>query len=388
MKKICVVTGSRADYGLLKLLLKRIKNDDILQLQLVVTGSHFLKLYGETYKEIIEDGFLIDEKIEILSANNDVLSVCESIGKGVSKFAIALKALQPNFVLLLGDRFEIFAAAIAAHVLQIPIIHVHGGELTEGALDDSFRHSITKMSHLHFVATQEYANRVIQLGEQPDRVIVSGALGVDAIHNLNLLGKTQLEKKLGLKFGPKNLLITFHPVTLELNETSNQIQSLLEALSELNDTTLIFTCPNSDPESQIIFQAIEKFLKRNSNAKLFRSLGQLLFLSIIPFVDGVVGNSSSGLIEVPVFKKGTVNIGNRQQGRTRGSSVLDCAPRKEDILKTIDYLYSEKFQHQLLRSSSPYGIGGASEKILYKIRHMDLTSNSVKKFRDLNFNKN
>ena len=384
-RKICVVTGSRADYGLLKLLLKRIKGDDSLQLQLVATGSHFLKQYGETFKEIVEDGFIIDKKIEILSEENNVLGVSDSIGKGISKFATALQELQPDFVLLLGDRFEIFAAAIASHVSQIPIIHIHGGELTEGAIDDAFRHSITKMSQIHFVATQEYANRVIQLGEKPHRVIVSGALGVDAIHNLKLLSKTELEEKLGLKFGAKNLLITFHPVTVDSSKTSTQIESLLAALKELADTTLIFTMPNADPESQIICEAIEKFVQENFNAKLFKSLGQLAFLSTIPFVDGVVGNSSSGLIEVPVFKKGTINIGNRQKGRIHGSSVLNCAPIKEDILKMIDFLYTEKFHHQLLISSNPYGSGGASEIILNTIKHMNLPLSSVKEFHDLKF---
>ena len=384
-RKICVVTSSRADYGLLKLLLKLIRDDSNLSLQLIATGTHFLKKYGETYQEIIEDGFVIEKKIEILSEKNDTLSVTESIGNGVNQFATALKELKPDLVLLLGDRFEIFAAAIASHVAQIPIIHIHGGELTEGAIDDAFRHSITKMSQMHFVATQEYANRVIQLGEQPNRVIISGALGVDAIHNLKLLSKIELEEKLGFKFGTKNLLITFHPVTLESKEISNQIDSLLAALEELTDTTLIFTMPNADPDSQIISDAIEKFVRDNLNAKFFKSLGQLAYLSCIPFVDGVVGNSSSGLIEVPAFRKGTVNIGNRQKGRTHGSSVLNCAPIKDDILKCINILYTENFRHQLLISSNPYGTGGACEIILNEVKRMTLPLSLVKVFHDLRF---
>ena len=382
-RKICVVTSSRADYGLLKLLLKLIKDDSNLSLQLIATGTHFLKKYGETYQEIIEDGFVIEKKIEILSEKNDTLSVTESIGNGVNKFATALKELKPDLVLLLGDRFEIFAAAIASHVAQIPIIHIHGGELTEGAIDDAFRHSITKMSQMHFVATQEYANRVIQLGEQPNRVIISGALGVDAIHNLKLLSKIELEEKLGFKFGKKNLLITFHPVTLESKEISNQIDSLLAALEELTDTTLIFTMPNADPDSQIISDAIEKFVRDNLNAKFFKSLGQLAYLSCIPFVDGVVGNSSSGILEVPSFRKGSVNIGDRQLGRIMPPSVINCEPSTLKIISAIKQLYSKPFKDMLETFTNPYGSLGASIIIMEKMKKYDFGTNTKKKFFDI-----
>ena len=386
-RKICVVTGSRADYGLLKLLLKRIKGDDSLQLQLVATGSHFLKQYGETYKEIVEDGFIIDKKIEILSEENNVLGVSDSIGKGVSKFATALQELQPDFVLLLGDRFEIFAAAIASHVSQIPIIHIHGGELTEGAIDDAFRHSITKMSQIHFVATQEYANRVIQLGEQPNRVIVSGALGVDAIHNLKLLNKSELEEKLGFKFRAKNLLITLHPVTLETGKASNQIESLLTSLQALVDTTLIFTMPNADPSSKYISDAVDHFAKNNHNAKIFKSLGQLAYLSLIPIVDGVVGNSSSGILEVPSFRKGSVNIGDRQLGRVTPPSVINCKPLSSEITAAIHKLYSTQFKDLLQSFTNPYESIGASQIILEELKSLDFGIDIKKKFFDIEFSR-
>jgi len=384
-RKICVVTGSRADYGLLKLLLKRIKDDESLQLQLVATGSHFLKQYGETYKEIIEDGFIIDKEIEILSEENNFLGVSDSIGKGVSKLATVLQELQPDFVMLLGDRFEIFAAAIASHVSQIPIIHIHGGELTEGAIDDAFRHSITKMSQIHFVATKEYANRVIQLGEQPNRVIVTGALGTDAIRSLKLLNKSDLEERLGFKFRAKNLLITFHPVTLEADKPSNQIESLLTALQAFADTTLIFTMPNADPGSKYISEAVNCFAKNNHNVKVFKSLGQLAYLSLIPFVDGVVGNSSSGILEVPSFRKGSVNIGDRQLGRVIPPSVINCKPQSTEITAAIFKLYSAEFKDVLQNFTNPYESIGASQIILEKLKSLDIGIGTKKKFFEIEF---
>lgn len=382
-RKICVITSSRADYGLLRLILKGIDTDSDLILQLVATGMHLSSKYGDTCQEILTDGFVIDMKIDTLVGENDARGVSESIGLGVSKFAAALEELRPDLVLVLGDRFEIFAAVIAAHVALIPVAHIHGGELTEGAIDDAFRHSITKMSQLHFVSTQEYANRVIQLGEQPGSVFVTGGLGVDAISQLELLNKSELESILNLKFSKKNLLITFHPVTLELAAADKQINELLAALDELSDINYIFTSPNADPGSNHIDQAIEKFVATHENSSFFSSLGQLNYFSCIQFVDGVVGNSSSGILEIPTFRKGTINIGDRQRGRIQSSSVINCGPDRQEILNAIETLYSIGFSQQLLSISNPYGHVGASLKILNKIKDFSVKTNLSKAFYNL-----
>jgi GDP/UDP-N,N'-diacetylbacillosamine 2-epimerase (hydrolysing) len=382
-RKICVITSSRADYGLLRLILKGIDTDSDLILQLVVTGMHLSSKYGDTYQEILTDGFVIDMKIDTLVGDNDAKGVSESVGLGVSKFAVALEELRPDLVLVLGDRFEIFAAVIAAHVALIPVAHIHGGELTEGAIDDAFRHSITKMSQLHFVSTQEYANRVIQLGEQPGSVFVSGGLGVDAISQLKLLSKSELESILNLKFGEKNLLITFHPVTLELAAANKQINELLAALDQLSDINYIFTSPNADPGSSYISQAIARFVATHDNSSFFASLGQLNYFSCIQFVDGVVGNSSSGILEIPTFRKGTINIGDRQQGRVQAGSVINCKPDVESILNAIKVLYSAEFMDRLRASFSPYGAEGASNIILRVIKNLTLPIEIKKSFYDL-----
>ena len=382
-RKICVITSSRADYGLLRLILKGINTDSDFILQLVATGMHLSSKYGDTCQEILTDGFVIDIKIDTLVGENDARGVSESIGLGVSKFAAALEELRPDLVLVLGDRFEIFAAVIAAHVALIPVAHIHGGELTEGAIDDAFRHSITKMSQLHFVSTQEYANRVIQLGEQPGSVFVTGGLGVDAISQLELLSKSELESILNFKFGEKNLLITFHPVTLELASADKQINELLAALDKLPDINYIFTSPNADPGSNHIGQAIEKFVATHENSSFFSSLGQLNYFSCIQFVDGVVGNSSSGILEIPTFRKGTINIGDRQRGRIQSSSVINCGPDRQEILNAIETLYSIGFSQQLLSISNPYGHVGASLKILNKIKDFSVKTNLSKAFYNL-----
>ena len=382
-RKICVITSSRADYGLLRLILKGITTDSDLKLQLVATGMHLSLKYGDTCQEILTDGFEIDMKIHTLVGDNDARGVSESIGLGVSKFAAALEELRPDLVLVLGDRFEIFAAVIAAHVALIPVAHIHGGELTEGAIDDAFRHSITKMSQLHFVSTQEYANRVIQLGEQPGSVFVTGGLGVDAISQLELLSKSELESILNFKFGEKNLLITFHPVTLELVSADKQINELLVALDKLPDINYIFTSPNADPGSNYISHAIEKFVATHENSSFYASLGQLNYFSCIQFVDGVVGNSSSGILEIPTFRKGTINIGDRQRGRIQSSSVINCGPDRQEILNAIETLYSIGFSQQLLSISNPYGHVGASLEILNKIKDFSVKTNLSKAFYNL-----
>jgi len=270
------------------------------------------------------------------------------MGLGMIGFADALAELQPDLLLVLGDRFEIFAAASAALIARIPIAHIHGGELTEGAFDDAIRHSITKMAHLHFVAAEEYRQRVIQMGEHPDRVFLVGGLGVDAIKRFKLLNREELEESLDFKLGPRNLLITFHPVTLEYNTSAHQMGELLAALDELEDTHLIFTMPNADTDGRVLIQMIQEFCATRPHAKAFTSLGQLRYFSCIQHVDGVVGNSSSGLLEVPSFNKGAVNIGKRQKGRINADSVICCKPIKDSILSSIHMLLSHSFQQRLL----------------------------------------
>jgi GDP/UDP-N,N'-diacetylbacillosamine 2-epimerase (hydrolysing) len=385
IRKICIITGSRADYGLLKLTMQEISNDPDLTLQIIVTGTHLSSLYGETYTELLADGFKIDKKIEILNADNTSQGIAESVGLGINRFHAAYKILKPDLVLVLGDRYEIFAAATAAHIGLIPLAHIHGGEITEGVIDDAFRHAITKMSQVHFVSTKEYAARVIQLGEQPSTVHVTGGLGVDALSNLKLLSKSELQTKLGFQLGEKNLLITFHPSTLEFSTAEDQISELLKALSKLTQTTLIFTMANADSGGLVINQLVKDFTERNINAKLFPSLGQLAYFSCIPFMDGVVGNSSSGILEVPSFSKGTINIGDRQRGRIQAKSVINCLPNYQEIHQAIETLYSVEFQKNLINLYNPYEPAGASKKIVKTIKKTGFSNSLKKVFYDLDF---
>jgi GDP/UDP-N,N'-diacetylbacillosamine 2-epimerase (hydrolysing) len=380
--RICVVTGSRADYGLLRKLMGEIANDAELELQIVVTGMHLLDKFGMTIKEIQDDGFRIDTKVDILPVVSTDETISEAIGKAVPALTKAYKELQPDIIILLGDRFEILSAAISAQISRIPIAHIHGGELTEGLIDEAFRHSISKMSHLHFVATEEYKKRVIQLGEQPDNVFLVGGLGVDALSSEELFSREQVERLLGIKIKEKSLLVTFHPVTLESGKSASQLQELLLSLSELEETTLLFTMPNSDMENDELFEMIKKFTSSKPNAHCYKSLGQRLYFSCLALVDGVVGNSSSGLIEAPSFKKGTINIGDRQLGRIQSKSVINCLPNAQSISQALEYLYSTNFQISLFDVINPYGSGGATKKIIHEIKKTSLDSLLKKKFYD------
>jgi GDP/UDP-N,N'-diacetylbacillosamine 2-epimerase (hydrolysing) len=382
-RKICVVTGTRAEYGLLRWVMQGIKDDPELTLQIIVTGMHLSPTFGLTYKEIEKDGFQIDYRIATISEFDTPFGISESIAKGLQGCAQALHELQPDVVVLLGDRFEIFAAATAAMVARIPIAHIHGGESTEGLIDEAFRHSITKMSQLHFVAAPEYRDRVVQLGESPNNVFLVGGLGLDNIRRLALLDKAALEDVLGLKFKSRNLLVTFHPVTLENDTAEQQMNELLEVLSGLHDTILIFTLPNADTGGRIIIKMIEEFISCNPNAYSYNSLGQLRYLSCLQFIDGVLGNSSSGLTEVPSFKKGTINIGDRQLGRLKAKSVIDCEPSGAEIKHALDVLYSQDFRDNLANVINPYGNGDASNKVLEVLRNKDLSDLVKKKFNRL-----
>ena len=381
-RKICIITGTRADYGLLRWVMQGIKDDQYLTLQIIATGMHLSPEFGLTYREIEHDGFQIDRKVEMLTSSDTSVGIAKSMGLGMIGFADALSELSPDMIVVLGDRFEIFSAVSAALVSRIPVAHLHGGELTEGAFDDAIRHSITKMAHLHFVAAEEYRQRVIQLGEQPDRVFLVGGLGIDNIKNLNLLDREALEASLNFKLGPKNLLVTFHPVTLETATAAEQMAEILAELSELEDTKLIFTMPNADTDGRVMIKMVEGFVAEHTNACAFKSLGQLGYLSCISHVDGVIGNSSSGLAEVPSFKKGTINIGDRQRGRLQAASVINCDPNRQSIATAIKTLYSSNFQMSLSKVWNPYGEGGASEKILQIIKSVGVGDLLKKHFYD------
>jgi len=366
-RKICVVTGSRAEYGLLSGVMQGIQDDPDIELQIIATGMHLSPEFGLTYRVIEEDGFQINAKVEMLLSSDTTVGVAKSIGLGVIGFAEALDRLRPDLLILLGDRFEILAAAEAALIARIPIAHIGGGDVTEGAFDESIRHSITKMSQLHFVTNDVAARRVRQLGENPAHIYNVGSPGIDQIKRLKLIDREALEETLGFKFKEKNLLITFHPVSLDFQTAAEQFQQLLDVLSQLGaGVGLIFTKPNSDPEGRLIMRMIDDYVAKYSNASGHISMGQLLYLSTIAQVDVVVGNSSSGLYEVPSFKKPTVNIGDRQKGRLQATSVINCVPQFEDIRRAI----LTALEKDCSETVNPYGDGNSSMNILKKIKQI------------------
>jgi len=379
-RKICVVTGTRAEYGLLYWLMKEIEKDEDLELQIIVTGMHLSPDFGLTYKEIEKD-FKINRKIEMLSKLDTPVSISNSMGLAHIGFGNAYEELQPNLLVVLGDRYEILVAVSSAMIARMPIAHLHGGEATEGLIDEAIRHSITKMSHLHFTATDEYRKRVIQLGEQPNTVFNVGGVGIDNIKKLKLLNKDEFEKSIKFKLNKKNILVTFHPVTLENDTAKNQFNELLKAIDTLEDISIIFTKANSDTNGRIINKMIDEYVLKNILKSIaFTSLGQLRYLSALQFVDAMVGNSSSGLAEAPTFKIGTINIGNRQKGRINADSVIDCIPQENSIKDSFEKLYSNKFQEKLKEVENPYGNGGASQKIKKIIKNTILDNILEKSF--------
>lgn len=384
-RKICVVTGTRAEYGLLYWLMKGIVADESLELQLIVTGMHLSPEFGLTYKEI-EKEFTIDKKIEMLLSSDSAIGISKSMGLAQISFAEAYEELKPDLLVVLGDRYEIFSAVSAAMIACIPIAHLHGGETTEGLIDEAIRHSITKMSHLHFVANEEYKQRVIQMGEHPTRVFNVGGMGIENIKRLKLLTKDEFEKSIDFKLNAKNILVTFHPVTLENSTAKEQFEKLLNAIEELKDTNIIFTKANSDTNGRIINQMIDEYVAKNSHKCVgFTSLGQLRYLSSLQYVDAMVGNSSSGLTETPSFQKATINIGDRQKGRIKAESVIDCEPNQESIQKAFERLYSNEFQKSLNSVQNPYGNGCVSEKIVEILKTVRLNNILKKSFFDIRF---
>lgn len=383
-RKTCIVTGSRAEYGLLKPLIKEILADNNLQLQLIVTGSHLSTEFGLTYKCIEKDGFCIDNKIEMVLSSDTSVGVIKSMGLGLIGFAESYERLRPDIVIIIGDRFEIFSAAAAALISRIPLAHISGGEITEGAFDDALRHSITKMSHLHFTVNEKYRKRVIQLGEDPKRVFNVGALNFDSIKALKPFAKKTLEKHLNFKFNKHNLLVVFHPATLDDTSSKQQFQQLLSAIDILKETNIIFSKTNADTDGRIINLMIDKYVARHSYKSIaFTSMGHLEYLSTIRFVDAVVGNSSSGISEAPFLGAATINIGDRQKGRIRVTSIIDCSPTKEAIGGALKKLYSRKFQGKLKKIINPYGDGHAAKKIKNIIKNYELGGIVKKSFYDL-----
>ena len=369
MRKICVITGTRAEFGLLRPLIELIANDKELQLQLIATGMHLSPEFGYTLNEITEAGFMVDKKVECLLSSDSSIGVSKTIALAISGFADALAELTPDLVVVLGDRTEILGAVIATAMANIPIAHLYGGETTEGAYDEAIRHSITKFSHLHFTSTEAYRKRVIQLGEHPDTVFNVGAIGLDAIKKLPLLDRAAFEQSIGFKLKKRNVLITYHPVTLEKEAPIETFENVLTALDELTDTTLIFTHANSDKNGRIINKMITEYVSSHKDKAVeFKSLGQLRYLSALQFVDFVIGNSSSGMTEVPAFYIPTINIGDRQKGRINCESVINSNNSLEDIKKSITFALDKTFREKIQQQELLYGNGTAAEKILQIIK--------------------
>ncbi len=384
-RKICVVTATRAEYGLLKWLMREIASNPATQLQVLVTGAHLSPEFGSTYQEIEADGFHIDARVEMLLSADTATAISKSMGLGLMGYADAFDRLRPDIVVILGDRYEMLSVAAAALIAKIPVAHLHGGETTEGAFDEAIRHAITKMSHLHFTGAPEYQHRVIQLGESPDRVYMVGGLGIDAIRRVKLLSKDELENSIGFRFAERNLLVTFHPVTLSERSSQDQMEEMLAALESLPDVGMIFTMPNADTGSRALTKQIEAFVKHHPHAMAFASLGQLRYLSCLQFVDGVVGNSSSGIAEAPSFKVGTINIGDRQKGRLASSSVIHCDSSRTSIEEALRRLYSPEFKLIVQDTINPYGDGGASGRIANVLSRVALGPLVAKKFHDVFF---
>lgn len=365
MKKIAIVTGTRAEFGLLRPLIDSIHRSEEFELQLMVTAMHLSPEFGYTITEIESFNYKVSKKIECLLSSDSAVGVSKSIGLAMIGFADAFEELRPDFVFILGDRSEMLAAATAAMIANVPIGHLHGGETTEGAYDESIRHAITKMSYLHFASTDTYKKRIVQLGEAPDRVFNTGAIGLDSIQNLKLLSRQEFENSIEFILGERNILITFHPVTLEENTARDQFQNILDTLDTLHSTKLIFTYANSDKSGRIINEMIKEFVARNKHKSVsFKSLGQLRYLSALQYVDVVLGNSSSGIIEVPYFHIPTINIGDRQKGRVFPMSVLEAEPSPSSLESALKKAFNSSFREKIKLQDQIYGNGNAVNKII------------------------
>jgi GDP/UDP-N,N'-diacetylbacillosamine 2-epimerase (hydrolysing) len=382
--KICIATGTRAEYGLLKPLISAIDNDINFKLQILATGAHLSPEFGLTYQVIEKDGFKIDKKVEMLLSSDTSTSIVKSMGLGMIGFAEALYELSPDILVILGDRYEMLSIASSALIFNIPIVHIHGGEITEGAYDDAIRHSITKMSHLHFTSTEEYKNRIIQLGENPKNVYNVGAIGIDSIKNLPLLSKEELEKDLNIKFKEFNYQVTFHPSTLDKESPENQFQILLNAIELQENSFFVFTKSNADTGGRIINQMIDDYVNKNpQKAIAFTSLGNLRFLSLVKICDAIVGNSSSGIIEASSLKTATINIGHRQKGRIQANTVVNTSVDVKEISQAFELIKSSEFKLRIKKGINPYGEGNATNQIMNILKNMDIHSFQTKPFFDI-----
>ena len=386
-RRICIVTGTRADYGLLYWLMHEVREDPDLQLQVVATGMHLSPEFGLTYKEVERDGFTIDETVEMLLSSDSPAGIAKSMGVGTIGFADTFARLEPDVIVLLGDRFEILAAAQAALVARIPIAHIHGGEATKGLIDDPIRHSVTKMSHYHFVSAAPFRKRVIQMGEHPEHVFQVGAPGLDHLNRLDLMDRDTFEQSIDFELGEQSCIVTYHPVTLSQRSSAEPFRHLLEALSEFPKLKVVFTKSNADTDGRIINTMIDEYVQEHSEkACAFTSLGQLRYLSALHHVDAVVGNSSSGIIEAPAVPVPTVNIGDRQGGRLRAETVIDSKEKKEKISEAILKALSPSFKESLRNADSPYGDGRTSPRIKERLKTASLNEDILKKgFFDIKF---
>jgi UDP-hydrolysing UDP-N-acetyl-D-glucosamine 2-epimerase len=383
-RTICVVTGARAEYGLLYWLLKEIEADPDLALQLVATGMHLAPRFGLTWRTIEEDGFKIDEKVDIDLGDDSARGVARSLGLGTIGMAAAFERLKPDIVVVHGDRFEVLAAAQAALLALLPVAHIRGGELTEGALDDAMRHAITKMAHMHFTASEAYSTRVIQLGENPDRVFTVGALGLEAIYETPPMSRVELERSLDFPLGETTFLVTYHPATLAQTKQTQAIDELVAALDHFPHATIVFTGVNADPGHDAIANRIRDYAAhRPGPTHYVESLGQPRYLALMRVSAVVIGNSSSGIVEAPAVKVPTVNLGDRQKGRLRCASVIDCQETRGAIQDAIEKALDPGFRAHLNKTVSPYGNGGAAEKIKTVLKQTDLDGIIVKRFFDL-----
>ncbi len=385
MKRIAVITGTRAEFGILTPLLNKIKNHPDLYLQLVASAMHLSPEFGYTVNEIQNSGFKVDKKVECILSSDTAVGISKSIGLALISFAEVFEELKPDLIIILGDRSEMIAAAIAATMANIPIAHIHGGETTEGAYDESLRHAITKMSYLHFASTENYRKRIMQLGESPDRIFNVGAMGLDSIKELDLLDLEKFEEAIQFKLGKRNILITYHPVTLESKTSKNQFEIILKTVDKLEDTSLIFTHANSDKDGRVVNQMIEDYVSVNSQKAIsFKSLGQVRYLSALKHVDVILGNSSSGIIEVPFFNIPSINIGDRQKGRIANQSVIQSEVTEKAIANALKKAFDPEFRNEIKNQIQIYGHGNTSEKILEVILNTKIQG-LKKPFYDINF---
>lgn len=384
MKKIIVLTASRAEYGLLSPIIKKLKVQADIEVKVVATGAHLSPEFGMTVNEIQKDGIIVDKKIEILLSSDSTVAVSKAMGLALISFSEYFNEEKPDALLALGDRYETLAVCIAALNERIPIIHLHGGEATEGAIDEAVRNAITKLSYLHFTSTKEYRKRVIQMGEEPARVFNVGAIGVENALHTKTMTKDELEISLGCKLDDYAVL-TFHPVTLENHTAKSQIKALMDAVSRYQDITFICTKANADMDGRIVNKCIEEYSRKYGNIKLFDSLGMRRYMSALKYAKFVVGNSSSGIIEVPSFHIPTINIGDRQKGRIQAKTVINCEPEKNSIIKAMSKAMSKDFREQIVKVSNPYGDGNTSEKIVDITKEFMLNNRLKvqKKFFDL-----